>query len=105
MCLCFHFSAFRKKGVEIVGVSSDADHSKFISQYDLGMTLLADVGGKLRTQYAVPKAAFGLLDGRVTYFIDKTGKVLGIYDNLTDAEGESQSSNSLFANHLVKSGS
>jgi peroxiredoxin Q/BCP len=40
----------------------------------LPFTLLSDEGGKVRKLYGVPKT-FGLFPGRVTYFIDRAGKV------------------------------
>ncbi|CAM9814755.1 unnamed protein product, partial [Chrysoparadoxa australica] len=65
---------FRSLKAEVIGISSDEDHSDFVARYNLGMTLLSDVGGSVRKAWKVPSAMFGALDGRVTYVIDKTGK-------------------------------
>lgn len=51
-----------------------------------GLTLLADKGDKVRTMFNVPKSAFGLLPGRVTYVLDKNGVCTEEYANLLDAE-------------------
>lgn len=76
-----NMSQFGKLGAEVLGVSSDADHTPFANKYGLGMSLLSDIGGKVRKEWKVPAALFGALDGRVTYVIDKTGVVKAIHDN------------------------
>ena len=50
-----------------------------------------DGGGELdvseiRKAFKVPKAAFGLFPGRVTYVLDKNGECVLSYQNLADAE-------------------
>jgi peroxiredoxin len=42
-------------------------------------------GDKVRKAFGVPKAAFGLLPGRVTYVLDKDGVCQKVYDDLADA--------------------
>ena len=44
-----------------------------------------DEGDAVRKAFAVPKAAFGLLPGRVTYVLDKNGVCQKVYDDLTGA--------------------
>lgn len=39
---------FQKLKAKVIGISSDEDHSEFVSNYGLKMTLLSDVGGKVR---------------------------------------------------------
>lgn len=41
---------FKKLGAEVIGISSDADHSAFVKENGLSMTLLSDIGGKVRCQ-------------------------------------------------------
>jgi peroxiredoxin len=43
------------------------------------------IGDKVRKAFGVPKAAFGLLPGRVTYVLDKDGVCQKVYDDLADA--------------------
>jgi thioredoxin-dependent peroxiredoxin len=70
-------SDFLAAGATVVGISSDsvASHKKFATKHNLQYTLLADEGGSVRDLFAVPRALFGLADGRVTYVIDKGGVV------------------------------
>ena len=79
---------FKAKGAEVVGISSGnaADKEKFIKANKLNnMELLTDVGDKVRTSWAVPRALFGAFPGRVTYVIGKDGTVKFIYDDLGNA--------------------
>lgn len=80
---------FKKLGAEVLGISSNgaADKEKFIRTNKLtSMELLIDDKETARKAFAVPKALFGLLPGRVTYVIGKDGKVKSIYDDLAKAE-------------------
>jgi len=81
---------FKKFNAKVLGVSSGgpADKEKFIKNNNLNsMDLLIDSENKLRTSWKVPKALFGAFPGRVTYIIDKSGKCVGVYDDLGNAEG------------------
>src|SRR4051794_31053530 len=62
---------FVGSGAEVVGVSEDsvASHEAFASKHDLPMTLLADLGGKVRALYGI-KNTLGFIRGRVTFVID-----------------------------------
>ncbi|MEJ7666677.1 MAG: redoxin domain-containing protein [Hymenobacter sp.] len=64
---------------------SEAPHQKFSQKHRLPFPLLADGGGQLRKQYEVPRALLGLLPGRVTFVIDKYGKIVYIFNSLTGA--------------------
>jgi peroxiredoxin Q/BCP len=70
------YETFVEAGAEVVGVSSDsvASHERFASKHKLPMRLVADEGGKVRALYGV-KATLGLLPGRVTFVIDRQGKI------------------------------
>src|SRR6476659_5205996 len=69
-------------GACVVGVSSDDvdSHRRFATKYGIPFRLLADKGGKLRKQFGVPKT-LGLLDGRVTYVIDRQGVIRHIFNS------------------------
>ncbi|KAG8461624.1 hypothetical protein KFE25_001228 [Diacronema lutheri] len=74
---------------KVIGISggNTGKYAEWIAANNLGgLTLLADKGDKVRGLFKVPKAAFGLLPGRVTYVIDKNGVCQEAYDNLLDAE-------------------
>lgn len=77
------------KGAKVYGVTggnTDKVQSWVEANNIRGITLLADEGDEVRKLYNVPKAAFGLLPGRVTYVMDKSGTCVEAYDNLLDAE-------------------
>ncbi len=81
------YQDFRDLGAEVIGISSDdaASHQQFTAKYALPFPLLADQGGQLRKQYAVPRAVLGLLPGRVTYVLDGEGRVRYVFNSLTEA--------------------
>ena len=71
------------------GISSGgvASKDKFISTNKLSNTeLLIDENDKVRNEWAVPKALFGALPGRVTYVVGKDGNIASIFDDLINAE-------------------
>ncbi|KAL7537635.1 hypothetical protein ACHAWF_005859 [Thalassiosira exigua] len=72
---------------DVVGISGQGAESKqkFASELGLDFSILADEGDATRKAFGVPKAAFGLFPGRVTYVLDKNGVCTSVYDNLTDA--------------------
>lgn len=69
----------------VIGISGQSvkSHKKFAEKYNLSYTLLSDEGNKIRKAFGVPTNFFGLLPGRVTYIIDKTGKVADIFNSQT----------------------
>lgn len=83
------YSAFVDAGAEVLGVSSDSikSHKNFVSQRNLPFRLLSDKGGEVRKLYGIPRAAGGLLPGRVTFVIDRQGTVRMTFKSLLDAEG------------------
>lgn len=74
-------------GAEVIGISSDneASHRAFSAKNGLPFPLLSDADGQLRKKYAVPRAALGLLPGRVTYVLDDEGRVLYVFRSLNKA--------------------
>jgi peroxiredoxin Q/BCP len=83
------YAAFVDAGAEVLGVSSDSikSHQEFASQRNLPFRLLSDRGGAVRKLYGIPRAAGGLLPGRVTFVIDRQGTVRLTFKSLMDAEG------------------
>ena len=81
------YEDFKELGAEVVGISSDseASHQKFTAKHKLPFVLLADGGGQVRKLYEVPRALLGILPGRVTFVIDKTGVIQYIFNSLTGA--------------------
>jgi len=75
---------FTDAGAEVIGVSSDSadKHASFAGQHNLPFTLLSDKGGKVRKSYGVP-TVLGVIPGRVTYVIDRTGTVRLVFSSMT----------------------
>jgi len=81
------FEIFNEADAMIIGISgqSVASHKKFAEKYRLSFTLLSDDGDKVRKLFGVPVNFLGLLPGRVTYIVDKSGKVIFVFDSQTQA--------------------
>ena len=67
-------------GAEIIGVSLDSiqSHSKFASKYGLQFPLISDKDKRVANAYGVLKDT-GTSASRVTFIIDKSGKVAKIF--------------------------
>jgi peroxiredoxin Q/BCP len=65
-------------GAEIIGISSDSEqsHQSFAKNHRLPYILLSDPQEKVRNLFGVPKSLFGLIPGRTTFVVDKTGTVI-----------------------------
>ncbi|MFO0551027.1 MAG: peroxiredoxin [Polyangiaceae bacterium] len=74
------YEAFQAAGASVVGISSDStkSHQRFADKHGFPFLLLADEGGRVRSEFGVPKT-LGLIDGRSTYVIDKQGVVRGVF--------------------------
>ena len=77
-----NYSALKKKGYAIIGVSADEEkkHIKFIEKFDLPFPLLSDVDMKVIKAYDIwgKKQFMGrIFDGinRTTFVIDEKGKI------------------------------
>ncbi|KAK4532288.1 hypothetical protein CCYA_CCYA11G3145 [Cyanidiococcus yangmingshanensis] len=69
----------------VLGISSNTveEQKRFADTHGYRFRLLADVGGKVRKLYSVP-STLGVLPGRVTYVIDKEGKVVKVHNSQMD---------------------
>jgi peroxiredoxin Q/BCP len=76
---------FTDAGAEVIGVSSDSadKHAAFSGRHNLPFTLLSDRGGRVRKSYGVP-SVLGVVPGRVTYVIDRTGTVRHVFNSMTN---------------------
>ena len=91
-----NFATFKKKGIEVLGVSIDDEksHTKFREKFDLPFTLLADTDKKVVELYGVWKEKnmygrkyWGTV--RKTFLIDKDGKISYIFNKVkTDIHAE-----------------
>lgn len=82
------YTAFQDAGAEVIGISADdvASHKAFATKYNLPFTLLSDTGNTVRKSFGVP-STLGILPGRVTYVIDKTGVVKHIFNSQLNFQG------------------
>lgn len=82
------FQDFADANTIVIGISGQSveSHKKFAEKHRLTYTLLSDEGNKIRKKFGVPTNLFGLLPGRVTYVIDKNGKVIYIFNSQTRIE-------------------
>lgn len=79
------YETFTDAGAEVIGVSSDSadKHAAFAGQHNLPFTLVADEGRRVRKSYGVP-SVLGVIPGRVTYVIDRTGTVRHVFSSMTN---------------------
>lgn len=77
------YQDFTDAGAEVIGISGDGQgsHQKFAAKYKLPYTLLSDPDKKVRKLFGVKSSLLGLLPGRVTYVVDKSGLVQLIFEN------------------------
>ena len=78
------YQDFQDLGAEVIGVSGDSEesHDKFAHKHKLPFILLSDERKKIRNLFGVPTHFFGLLPGRVTYIIDKEGKIVSVFNSI-----------------------
>jgi thioredoxin-dependent peroxiredoxin len=83
------FAKFKKRGIEVLGVSLDSEksHQKFAKKYDLPFRLLADTERKLSEDYGTygEKKFMGrtyLGNHRMTFLIDEKGKIKKIFNKV-----------------------
>jgi thioredoxin-dependent peroxiredoxin len=81
------YQDFTDLGAEVIGISSDSvdSHNAFAKQYKLPFILLSDTDKKIRKLFGVPSGLLGVLPGRVTYIVDKQGKVVLVFDDSINA--------------------
>jgi peroxiredoxin Q/BCP len=77
------FEVFNDVDAVIIGISGQSveSHKEFAEKYRLNYTLLSDEGNRIRKLFDVPTNFFGILPGRVTYVVDKEGKVVYIFNS------------------------
>ncbi len=81
------YQDFTDLGAEVIGISSDSvdSHNAFAKQYKLPFILLSDTDKKIRKLFGVTSGLLGVLPGRVTYIVDKKGKVVLVFDDSINA--------------------
>lgn len=81
------FTVFEDAGAQVFGISSDSvdSHRRFAEKHNLPFTLLSDSEKKVRKAFEVPTDMLGLIPGRVTYIVDKTGVVRHVFNSQFNA--------------------
>ena len=76
------YEDFVAAGADVVGVSRDSaeSHAKFKANHRLPFRLFTDPGGAAAEAFGVKKT-FGLIQGRVTFVIDKGGVIRHRFDS------------------------
>ncbi|HEY6914465.1 MAG TPA: peroxiredoxin [Paludibacter sp.] len=82
------FEVFKQHDALIIGISAQSveSHLEFSKKHRLNYTLLSDDDNGVRRLFGVPTNLFGLLPGRVTYVVDKAGKVVFMFNSQMNAE-------------------
>ena len=87
------FSDFKKRGIEVLGVSvdSEASHKKFTAKYKLPFTLLADPDHSIADTYGVygEKKFMGrtyMGVKRITFLINEKGKIKKVFEKVKPEE-------------------
>ncbi|MDP4291262.1 MAG: peroxiredoxin [Bacteroidota bacterium] len=81
------FEVFKEEDAIIIGISGQSveSHKEFATKYKLNYTLLSDEGNEIRKRFGVPANLFGFIPGRVTYIVDKKGKVVYTFNSQSQA--------------------
>jgi peroxiredoxin Q/BCP len=79
---------FDEADAVLIGISSQSveSHKEFAERNRLKYTLLSDNENTVRKLFGVPGRVFGLIPGRVTYVVDRSGKVVYIFDSQTETQ-------------------
>ncbi len=82
------FEVFEDADARVIGISAQSveSHYAFAQKHRLNYTLLSDPDNKVRKMFGVPSSLFGLLPGRVTYVVDKSGKVVYMFNSQLKTE-------------------
>jgi len=69
--------AFKGSNLRVIGISPDSveDQDTFVKKQKLTYPVLSDSAGEFRRLYGVGKGIMGLVEARVTFFIDSKGTV------------------------------
>ena len=77
------YEEFVQAGAEVIGVSADSvdSHHRFAVNRRLPFPLLSDPNNTARQRFGVTPTLFGLIPGRVTFVVDKTGIIRHVFDS------------------------
>lgn len=83
------FTEFEELDAEIIGISADSEesHSVFSNKLGLPFKILSDSMGTVHKIYGLKPSFFGMLPPRVTFLIDKSGKIQEKFSSQIDIAG------------------
>ncbi|MEQ9422873.1 MAG: peroxiredoxin [Cyclobacteriaceae bacterium] len=78
-----NYHKFKERKTKIYGISSDSpeSHAAFKKKCGIPYSLLSDKDQKVRGLFGIKPSLLGMLPGRVTYVIRKTGEISHIFDS------------------------
>jgi len=81
------YDVFQNNNAKIIGISGQSveSHLAFAEKNHLNFTLLSDEGNKIRKLFGVPSGILGI-PGRVTYIVNKNGKVVYVFNSQMNGE-------------------
>jgi len=81
------YDVFQNNNAKIIGISGQSveSHLAFAKKNHLNFTLLSDEGNKVRKLFGVPSGILGI-PGRVTYIVNKNGKVVYVFNSQMNGE-------------------
>ena len=76
------YEDFVEAGAVVIGISGDSEarHQAFAANHRLPFALVSDKDGSARRAFGVPKS-MGILPGRITYVIDRSGIVRHVFSS------------------------
>ncbi len=76
------FNEYERHGATLIGVSSDSEgsHDKFRVEHKLPFPLASDENGAVANAYGVKR--FASLAQRITFVVDKDGKIAKVFPNV-----------------------
>lgn len=80
-----NYDEYEKRGIKVFGISVDSEkaHKNFSDKYDLPFTLVVDNSKDISSDYGVMGTSSAK---RVTYIIDKEGKIAHVYPKVSPKE-------------------
>jgi len=77
------YEDFVAAGAEVVGISADSaeSHAGFAARHRLPFKLLSDPSGQAREAFGVSSSFLGLLPGRVTFVVDRSGIIRDSFES------------------------
>ena len=82
------YEAFTDLNAMVIGISSDSpeSHAEFATKYNLPFNLLSDEQNEIREAFGVQGNFMGIIPGRVTFIVNKSGIIEYVFDSMSQAE-------------------